>query len=175
MLTVEIKERGIQNMDTFTFEDMKKIKRTELGNQVPLELFRAIRLIGLYQGLPMGGKGTTVTVGRKIGESMPVKSVEEFFRLFSELKIGIPKIIHEENDHLRIAVEDCFCEGLPVMDGKMMCDLEGSIMEGAIGINLISYNATIHQHSKCEFPYGFSATICSNFQNTPAFGSAFPA
>lgn len=61
----------------------------------------------------MGGKGTTVTVGRKIGESMPVKSVEEFFQLFSELKIGISKIIRGESDHLLIAVEDCFCEGLP--------------------------------------------------------------
>ncbi len=40
-------------MDQFTFTDMKKIKRKNLGNVVPLELFRTIRLIGLYQALPM--------------------------------------------------------------------------------------------------------------------------
>ncbi|WMT43308.1 4-vinyl reductase [Paenibacillus sp. D2_2] len=33
---------------------------------------------------------------------------------------------------MRIAVEDCFCEGLPIMDGKLVCDLEGAIMEGAL-------------------------------------------
>ncbi|MEK3717750.1 MULTISPECIES: hypothetical protein [unclassified Paenibacillus] len=53
------------------------MNRTTLGNMVPLELFRTIRLIGMNQGLPLGGKGTTVTIGRKIGESLPVQSVEE--------------------------------------------------------------------------------------------------
>lgn len=46
----------------FTFEDMKKISRTKMGKSLPIELYRAIRLIGMYQGLPMKGKGTTVTV-----------------------------------------------------------------------------------------------------------------
>lgn len=119
-------------MDGFSFEDMKKIKRDKLGNQVPLELFRAIRLIGMYQGLPMKGKSTTLTVGRKIGESLPVESVEEILDLFSQLKIGIPRVIFEDDTELRIAVDDCFCEGLPAHGGKMVCDLEGAILEGAL-------------------------------------------
>lgn len=53
-------------MKEYTFEDMKKSNRAQLGDQVPLELFRAIRLIGMYQGLPMKGKSTTVTIGRKL-------------------------------------------------------------------------------------------------------------
>lgn len=79
-------------MDKFTFEDMKKIERTRLGKTVPLELFRTIRLIGMNQALPMNGKGTTVTVGRKIGENLPVETLEELLQLFEELKIGIPQI-----------------------------------------------------------------------------------
>ncbi|BCJ86720.1 hypothetical protein [Effusibacillus dendaii] len=67
-------------MAEFTFKDMKQVKRSKLGNQVPLELFRAIRLIGMYQGLPMGGKATTATVGRTIGENMPVSSIEDFIK-----------------------------------------------------------------------------------------------
>jgi hypothetical protein len=39
----------------FTFDDMKKIGRTKLENFVPIELYRAIRLIGMNQGLPMEG------------------------------------------------------------------------------------------------------------------------
>ncbi|WP_442600074.1 V4R domain-containing protein [Neobacillus sp. D3-1R] len=119
-------------MENFTFEDMKKIKREVLGDHVPLELFRAIRLIGMYQGLPMQGKSTTITVGRKIGESLPVESMEDVLDLFTQLKIGIPHIIYEDENELHIAVDDCFCEGLPSQGGKMVCDLEGAILEGAL-------------------------------------------
>lgn len=71
-------------MQQYTFEDMRQMNRTTLGNMVPLELFRTIRLIGMNQGLPLGGKGTTVTIGRKIGESLPVHSVEELLQIFEE-------------------------------------------------------------------------------------------
>lgn len=114
-------------MDHFTFTDMKKIKRENLGDAVPLELFRTIRLIGLYQALPMNGKGTTLTIGRKIGEEFGVTSVNELFGLFEQMKIGIPIITHEDDKGMSIAVHDCFCEGLPIMEGKMVCDLEGPL------------------------------------------------
>jgi uncharacterized protein len=80
-------------MDLFTFEDMKNINRKTLGNSVALELFRSVRLIGMYQGLPMKGKNTTITVGKKIGKSLPVKTIEETLDIFKQLKIGIPTII----------------------------------------------------------------------------------
>ncbi|MDR0270753.1 V4R domain-containing protein [Paenibacillus sp.] len=119
-------------MGNFTFQDLKNIKRTELGNMVPLELFRAIRLIGMNEGLPLGGKNTTAAIGRKIGESLPAQTVEELFELFIQLKIGIPVIVQQDDHTMRIAVEDCFCEGLPVQEGKFVCDMEGAIMEGAL-------------------------------------------
>ncbi len=144
-------------MEEFTFDDMKKIKRGKLGRQVPLELFRTIRLIGMHQGLPMGGKGTTLTVGRKIGESMPVKTVDEFLNLFTELKIGIPRVEHQDAASMRIAVEDCFCEGLPVMEGKFMCDLEGAIMEGALAkildkkVSVREVKCNVNGDEHCEY------------------------
>lgn len=144
-------------MDQFTFQDMKKIKRNELGDSVPLELFRTIRLIGMHQGLPMNGKGTTLTIGRKIGESLPSTTIDEFFKLYKELKIGNPAIIEENDKGMRIAVDDCFCEGLPVLEGKMVCDLEGAIMEGAIK-NILNRNVSVkevkcnvHGDDRCEY------------------------
>ncbi|MGG1519987.1 V4R domain-containing protein [Paenibacillus oryzisoli] len=134
--------------DQFTFNDMKKMNREKLGNQVPLELFRTIRLIGMYQSLPLGGKGTTLTIGRKIGESLPVSSIEELLRLFEELKIGIPSIVQQDERIMRIAVDDCFCEGLPVMVGKHVCDLEGAIMEGAL--SKITGKRVLAKEVKCN-------------------------
>ncbi|MBN3523527.1 V4R domain-containing protein [Paenibacillus apiarius] len=132
----------------FTFDDMKKISRTKLGHTVPMELYRAVRLIGMYQGLPMKGKGTTVTIGRKIGESLPVHSLEELLDVFRELKIGDPQIVHEEEHKIHVAVKDCFCEGLPEMEGNMVCDLEGAIMEGAM--NKIKNKRVFVKEIKCN-------------------------
>ncbi|SEU30739.1 V4R domain-containing protein [Paenibacillus sp. NFR01] len=145
-------------MEQYRFSDMKKIERTQLGESVPLELFRTIRLIGMNQGLPMGGKATTVTIGRKIGESLPVSTVEELLQLFEELKIGLPRIVHSSQHKINIAVEDCFCKGLPSLDDeKMVCDLEGAILEGALGkimgrrvtVREIKCNVAGHEH--CEY------------------------
>lgn len=142
----------------YTFEDMKQMDRSTLGNMVPLELFRTIRLIGLNQGLPLGGKGTTLTIGRKIGESLPAGSVEELLQMFEELKIGIPRIIHSDERRINIAVDDCFCKGLPSLEEeKMVCDLEGAILEGAlckilghkVSVKEIKCNVTGHEH--CEY------------------------
>lgn len=145
-------------MQQYTFEDMQKMDRAKLGNMVPLELFRTIRLIGMNQGLPMGGKGTTLTVGRKIGESLPVTSVDDLLALFEELKIGIPRIVYSDERKMNIVVEDCFCKGLPTLEEeKMICDLEGAILEGAltkllgrrISVREIKCNATGDEY--CEY------------------------
>ncbi len=132
----------------FSFNEMHLIKRKSLGNVVPLELFRSIRLIGMYQGLPLNGKGTTSVIGKKIGESLPVNTEEDVLQLFKELKIGIPKVLHQDERGMRIAIEDCFCEGLPVHEGKFVCDLEGSIFEGAL-IKILKRNVSVRE-VKCN-------------------------
>lgn len=148
-------------MGLYSFEDMKKIKRETLGNTVPLELFRSIRLIGMYQGLPMRGKNTTITVGRQIGRSMPVHSVEDALSIFEELKIGIPHIIERTENEIHLAIEDCFCEGLPTMEGNMVCDLEGAILEGALStiydgeINIREVKCNVNGDEHCEYMIKF--------------------
>ncbi|MDF0725900.1 4-vinyl reductase [Cytobacillus sp. S13-E01] len=118
-------------MEDFSFEELKSIDRKMLSNSVPLELYRAIRLIGMYQGLPMHGKSTTATIGRKIGGSLPVKSVDEALKLFETLNIGIPSIVEKKSNEVTVQVDDCFCKGLPHKEGHLVCDLEGAILEGA--------------------------------------------
>ncbi|WML58664.1 V4R domain-containing protein [Neobacillus sp. PS2-9] len=135
-------------MEIFTYEDLKKIDRPTLGNMIPLELFRTIRLIGMYQGLPMNGKNTTMAVGRKIGQSLPVQTIEDALQIFKELKIGIPTIIHATENEIHIKIEDCFCKGLPIHEGNMTCDLEGAILEGAF--SLIYDKKVIVREVKCN-------------------------
>ena len=135
-------------MEIFTYEDLKKIDRPTLGNMIPLELFRTIRLIGMYQGLPMNGKNTTIAVGRKIGQSLPVQTIEDALQIFKDLKIGIPTIIDAIENEIHIKIEDCFCKGLPIHEGNMTCDLEGAILEGAF--SLIYDKKVIVREVKCN-------------------------
>ena len=135
-------------MEIFTYEDLKKIDRPTLGNMIPLELFRTIRLIGMYQGLPMNGKNTTMAVGRKIGQSLPVQTIEDALQIFKDLKIGIPTIINATENEIHIKIEDCFCKGLPIHEGNMTCDLEGAILEGAF--SLIYDKKVIVREVKCN-------------------------
>jgi len=144
-------------MRIFTFGDMKKIDREKLGQSVPLELFRSVRLIGMYQGLPLKGKNTTITVGREIGKSLPVQSLEDVITLFEQLKIGIPKILHQTENEIQIAVKDCFCKGLPTHEGHMVCDLEGAILEGAISmtydgdVSVREVKCNVNGDEHCEY------------------------
>lgn len=135
-------------MELFSFEDMKKIDRKDLGGTIPLELFRSVRLIGMYQGLPMRGKNTTIAVGRKIGQSLPVQTVEEALAIFKELKIGIPTIMEQKDNEYQIKIDDCFCKGLPTHPGNMTCDLEGAMLEGAL-MKILDKNVTV-QEVKCN-------------------------
>lgn len=141
----------------FSFADMKKINRRKLGNMVPLELFRTIRLIGMKEGLPMEGKTTTLTIGREIGESFPAETLESVLALYKDLKIGIPTIIEKTSSLMRIKIEECFCKGLPVHEGKHVCDLEGAILEGALAkvmrkdISVYEVKCNINGDENCEY------------------------
>lgn len=144
-------------MRNFTFDDMTKINREELGEMVPLELFRAIRLIGMYQGLPMKGKSTTLTVGRKIGESLPVQTFEELIEIFIHLKIGIPVVEKKSAAELSVIMRECFCKGVPVQEGKLVCDLEGAILEGALSriwqkeVSIREVKCNVNGDEHCEY------------------------
>ncbi|UOF92051.1 4-vinyl reductase [Fodinisporobacter ferrooxydans] len=152
---------SIIGQETFSFKDMTLVKRNKLGDKVPLELFRAIRLIGMYEGLPMHGKATTLTIGRTIGEKIEATSVNELLKKFEQLKIGIPSVIEETGKGFRVAIEDCFCEGLPVHAGNLVCDLEGAIFEGALSkilnkkVSVKEVKCNVNGDERCEYEVRF--------------------
>lgn len=144
-------------MGQLSFDDLKNSDRKQLGDFVPLELYRAIRLIGMYQGLPMKGKATTLAVGKKIGESLPIETVDEALKVFQDLKIGIPTLIKKTEDTAHIKVDDCFCKGVPQHTGHFVCDLEGAILAGAVSkvlnkkVTSKEIKCNVNGDSYCEY------------------------
>ncbi|WP_237167854.1 4-vinyl reductase [Paenibacillus yonginensis] len=72
-------------------------------------------------------------------------------------KERLPMIVGQDERGLCVAVEDCFCKGLPVDEEKMVCDLEGAIMEGALKkilnrtVSVREVKCNVHGDERCEY------------------------
>lgn len=119
-------------IETLTMADISKTKRTTLGNDVPIQVFRMIRLIGLHKMLGESAGHTIYIAGKDLGGALEVDTVEEFLDLVRRLKIGIPKVTEAGADRVVVFVEECItCSGLPDV-GEMVCHLEAGIIAGAL-------------------------------------------
>lgn len=104
----------------------------------------------------MGGKSTTYVIGKGIGDSLPVESIEDIFKLFKDLKIGYPVLLEQNDKKLTVKMEECFCKGLPETN-ELVCDLEGAILEGALkkvmkkNIKVKETKCNVHGDSHCEY------------------------
>lgn len=135
-------------MNKFTLQEISKIKRSRLGNSVPLEVFRMLRLIGIRGTLPMGGKSITAVVGREIGKSLGCRTLEEFSSLLIKYKLGFPEIIENTPNKIVIQLHDCLvCAGMDNI-GEKGCDLEGAIIEGALS-SILQRPVTVRE-TKCN-------------------------
>jgi len=112
--------------------DISKTKRPTLGDEVPVEVFRLLRVIGMYSILGEGSGYTLYLAGKELGEELDVNSIEEFAMLLRRLKIGIMKVLASSDDKIVVRVDECItCSGLPYT-GKMICHFEGGIIAGAL-------------------------------------------
>jgi len=119
-------------VEALTFNDISNTKRKQLGDDVPVPLFRLIRLIGMHKILGESAGHTLYLVGKDIGKELEVDSADDFLRLVQDLKIGIPHVTESSEDKMVVFVEECItCSGLPNI-GEMVCHLEGGLITGAV-------------------------------------------
>lgn len=115
-----------------TIEDIGKTKRPTLGDEVPVEVFRLLRIIGMYSILGEGSGYTLYLAGKELGVEFDVTTIEEFAVLLKKLKIGIMMVVESSDDKIVVRVDECItCAGLPDI-GKMICHFEGGIIAGAM-------------------------------------------
>ncbi len=115
-----------------TIEDIGKTKRPILGDEVPVELFRLLRITGMYSILGEGSGYTLYLAGKELGVEFNVTTIEELAVLLKKLKIGIMMVVESSDDKIVVRVDECItCAGLPDI-GKMICHFEGGIIAGAM-------------------------------------------
>ncbi|XRO74804.1 V4R domain-containing protein [Methanocaldococcus sp. 28A] len=115
------------NMEVKMFEidDIIKTKRTHLGDDVSVWLFRVLRLIALDEIISMGSCGIVYHAGKKIGKTLKLETLDDFLDWIEKHKIGIPEV----NGNVVKIYECVTCSGIPKI-GKPVCHFEGGLIAG---------------------------------------------
>lgn len=119
-------------MKDYSIDDIKRIVRPNLGEEVPLLLFRILRIIGMRSILGESSGATLYMMGKRVGNLLPVRTMEEFSDMIRELKVGISEAQLIDEDHVTVKLYECItCAGFP-NTGEMFCDMESGIIAGLL-------------------------------------------
>jgi len=135
--------------------DISKSERKELGFDIPVVLFRLIRLTGLGKLLGSSSGAALYAVGKTIGESLELKKPEDLLEFVKNLKIGVPKVTEMTDNKIVVQVFECVtCSGLPNI-GQVVCHFEAGLIAGAL--SKILGRSTKCTETKC---YAKSDKVC---------------
>ena len=119
-------------MKDYSIEEISRIVRPELGETVPLVLFRVLRIIGMKSILGETSGAALYMMGKRVGSMFPVRDMDEFHGTLRELKVGIAESIVTDREHITVKLYECItCAGFP-NTGEMFCDMESGIIAGLI-------------------------------------------
>ncbi|AEF96132.1 DUF2507 domain-containing protein [Methanotorris igneus] len=134
---------------------LKNTNRPTLGDSINTVLFRIIRFADLEKYLGDGANAVLYASGKKFGESLDLKSVDDVIEFCKDNKIGIVEIVNE--NPLQVRVYECItCSGLPKM-GKTLCHFEGGFIAGCLE-NIFGKKVQVKEthcaglgHEYCQF------------------------
>ena len=141
-------------MKEYTVDDIKNILRPRLGDDVPLLLFRILRIIGMRSILGETSGATLYMMGKRVGNLLPATTMEQFSDTIKELKIGIPQATVVDEDHITVKLYECItCAGFSYT-GEMFCDMESGIIAGLLE-NVLGKKAKSTQTKSWSAGYKF--------------------
>ena len=106
-------------------------KRSELGVEVPIALFRLV-LLSLEEILEENAPPTFKMLGRLIGLSLGVSSLEELPDVIKRHRVGIIGITKNSEDRFTIRFEECIgCSGMEDYN-EAISQFEKGIIAGAL-------------------------------------------
>jgi uncharacterized protein len=119
-------------MKEYSLKEIESIARPQLGGDVPLVLFRILRIIGMRGLLGEASGQTLYVMGKSVGSMLSAGTLDEFKKVIETLKIGIadPEVV--EDGHVIVKLYECItCAGFP-FTGEMFCDMESGIIAGLL-------------------------------------------
>jgi len=146
----------IQKQKPLQLKDISCPHRLTMGNKISLTYYRVIRLMVIREllGFTLSSK-IFYQAGKRIGNRMGFKSLDDLVNAFSEMIIGKTQLVEVTNTKI-VAVEDeCgTCSGLPKV-GEPLCFFEGGFIAGGLE-SIFDKDASVVE-TKC---WGLGDQIC---------------
>lgn len=119
-------------MKEYSIEDISNIARPRLGNEIPLKLFRILRIIGMRSILEESSGAALYMIGKQVGNMIGAHDIADVKNKIVELKLGIPELDIVDEDHIVVKLYECItCAGF-AFTGEMFCDMESGIIAGLL-------------------------------------------
>ena len=109
-----------------------KIDRPDLGDKVGLGLYRLLRLVALEDIMGPGAASISYYAGKKLGEKLGLKSIDDLLQLCEQLNIGKVEVSELFEDKVHVDIYECAtCSGMEAV-GRPICHFEGGLIAGAL-------------------------------------------
>ena len=119
-------------MREFTRDELRRSVRPTLGQTVPLEWFRLLRLNAMRDVFGEALADTLYLLGRSFGRRLAEGDVDRLAAQFEALGLGKLRLVVEEEDRMVFEVDECAtCSGLPDV-GENLCWFEAGLLAGAL-------------------------------------------
>jgi predicted hydrocarbon binding protein len=120
------------SMELVTVDNALRVDRVELGTNVPVALFRLVRLVAFEEILGRGAAGPAYIAGKRLGKALGLPDVSAFLKLCEDLNIGKIRVPKQDDRSLYVDVYECVtCAGLTPV-GRKLCSFEGGLIAGVM-------------------------------------------
>ncbi|MEK7488223.1 MAG: hypothetical protein AAB598_02775 [Patescibacteria group bacterium] len=121
-----------RNTADLTLTDLMP-RRPTMGPDVPVVLWRILRLVSLNDILREETAAVVYLMGKRFGAMLGAKSIEELHEQLTRLKIGKLDLSVNTPDVVHLAIGECMtCDGITPPIGRAICQLEAGIVAGAL-------------------------------------------
>lgn len=182
-LSRDLKEQALQIINASLDEartqhplDISQIlehDRPTLGDNVPLQLYRAVRLLAFREVLGSRISAAILGVsGRSVARKMGIESLQEVISALHDLSICKLTTLERNNGHIVFVATECStCSGLPNI-GEAVCHFEAGFIAGGLepvfggdvqvtetecwglGNRVCRWEATLSTDTECESSRG---------------------
>ena len=120
-------------MKSITQKQALMVKRPVLGENIPISLWRLLRLVAMPRAFGKDAADIDRRMGLEMGKLLNVKKPEDIIDAINNSQIGICNPLEKKKNFYAVEFTECFtCSGIEPKVGEVICDFEVAIIEGAL-------------------------------------------
>jgi predicted hydrocarbon binding protein len=125
-------ETKASEFQPISVQNALSVVRPQMGGNIPVALFRLVRLVVMEDLLGRAAGGPAYFAGKQLGLNLGLKDMDAFLELCKTLNVGIIEVSEPGNEVLHVDVHECVtCSGLTPV-GRPLCSFEGGLIAGVL-------------------------------------------